>query len=348
MHAFSLRSCAIVLGWCLVASQASADIFEWAWVNPNNPGQGKVQSSIVCPGGHGVSAAPNANLSALDLTQAYLIGSNINGANFSGTSLSNADLTNANLTSTCFNSATLANATLTGAAVTGAAFESTTSSGFTAQQLYSTASYKAGDLHGMYISFDNLTGWDFHGQNLTSDYLRYSTLTNANVTGAAIVGVDFIGVTGFTAQMLSSTASYGAKDLHGISLPQINLTGCDFSGFNLTKTDFESATVTNANFTGATVAQACFVTTNGFTAQQLYSTASYKAGDLHGIWLQVDDLTGWDFHGQNLTGAGFFRLHADQCELQRGNGRWGGARRRHDEQGLYGPAALQHRQLQGR
>ena len=41
----------------------------------------------------------------------------------------------------------------------------------------------------------------------------------------------------------------------------------------------------------------------GFTAAQLYSTASYQAHDLAGIRLSNNILSGWDFAGQNLTGA---------------------------------------------
>ena len=32
-------------------SHAQANIYEWAYVNPANPTQGVVQSSVVCPGG---------------------------------------------------------------------------------------------------------------------------------------------------------------------------------------------------------------------------------------------------------------------------------------------------------
>ena len=38
---------------------------------------------------------------------------------------------------------------------------------------------------------------------------------------------------------------------------------------------------------------------------QLYSTASYKQHDLHGINLNDNDLSGWDFTDQNLMNARF-------------------------------------------
>ena len=45
--------------------------------------------------------------------------------------------------------------------------------------------------------------------------------------------------------------------------------------------------------------------TTGFTAAQLYSTASYQAKDLHGIQLYNTDLTSWNFAAQNLASANF-------------------------------------------
>src|SRR5208283_5265971 len=75
-----LVSVFLFMSW---VSPSCADIFEWAYINPSNPSQGVVQSSVVCPGGSGVSAFPSANLSSLDLTQAYLIWANLTSANLS-------------------------------------------------------------------------------------------------------------------------------------------------------------------------------------------------------------------------------------------------------------------------
>ena len=65
------------------------------------------------------------------------------------------------------------------------------------------------------------------------------------------------------------------------------------------------STLTNANLTGAVVTRVSFVdtTSSGFTQAQLASTASYQAKDLQGIRLVDNDMTGWDFSEQNLTGA---------------------------------------------
>ena len=57
---------------------------------------------------------------------------------------------------------------------------------------------------------------------------------------------------------------------------------------------------------------------SNLTADQLYSTASYQAKDLHGIGLDGCDLTGWNLANQNLTGADLSVQHPDRRQLQQG------------------------------
>ena len=54
------------------------------------------------------------------------------------------------------------------------------------------------------------------------------------------------------------------------------------------------------------------------TSSQLYSTASYQAKDLQGVWLAYDDLTGWNLVGQNLTDANLNGATRDQRQLDGG------------------------------
>jgi uncharacterized protein YjbI with pentapeptide repeats len=168
----------------------------------------------------------------------------------------------------------MAGANLTGAVVRGAIFGSTTSKGFSAGQLYSTASYQAHDLQGIRLLSNDLTGWNFAGQNLTS--------------------ADFSSAT---------------------------LTGADFSQANITSASFSSATLTGADLSGADVRGANFdlATYRGFTAAQLYSTASYQAHDLTGIRLRSNDLTSWNFAGQNLTKALFSSSNLTDADLSQAN-----------------------------
>ena len=89
---------------------------------------------------------------------------------------------------------------------------------------------------------------------------------------------------------------------------------------NLSNASLSNITLTDVDFTGATVNGTCFISTTdkGFTAQQLYTTASYQAKNLSGIVLGNkfalslkwnspsfiwNNLSGWNFSGQNPWGT---------------------------------------------
>ena len=59
---------------------AHADIFQWEYINPADPSQGKQQSTTLAPDGAGVDAVPGANLYGRNLTMAYLIGADLTNA----------------------------------------------------------------------------------------------------------------------------------------------------------------------------------------------------------------------------------------------------------------------------
>ena len=291
-----------------LASQTWADIDEWAYVNPSDPTQGVYQSSVVCPGGAGVFAVPNANLSSLDLTQAYLIGANLTNASVNNATLTNANLTNANLTNTQFFYSTLTNANLTGATVVETNFGPTN---VTPTQLYSTASYQAQNLQGIGFAGDDLTNWNFSGQNLTNASLQSTNLTNANLANANLTNASL--------QSTNLTnANLANANLTNASVNNATLTNANLTNANLTNTQFFYSTLTNANLTGATVVETNFGPTN-VTPTQLYSTASYQAQNLQGIGFAGDDLTNWNFSGQNLTNASLQSTNLTNANLANAN-----------------------------
>src|SRR5690606_19051568 len=110
-----------------------------------------------------------------------------------------------------------------------AQFGSTTDQGFTAAQLYSTASYQAHELYGIDFRDNNLTGWNFANQNLTNASFYSAWVTGADFTGADIQGANFGGRSGLEASQLYSTASYQAHDLTGVVLSYNDLSSWDFS-----------------------------------------------------------------------------------------------------------------------
>jgi len=93
------------------AGVARADIFEWEYIDPDDPGLGKQQSTKLVPNGAGADAVPLAWLSGFNLTMAYLAGTDLTRANLSQATLTDADLSQANLTAAVFAGATLTTTT---------------------------------------------------------------------------------------------------------------------------------------------------------------------------------------------------------------------------------------------
>jgi uncharacterized protein YjbI with pentapeptide repeats len=295
-------------------SPVQADIFQWEYVDPADPSQGKRQSTTLAPDGAGVDAVPGAYLVGRNLTMADLIGADLREVFARRTNFTDADLSQSNLTNAGFGGATLTDADFTGAEVEGASFGTYAScglscamygTGITLAQLYATASYQAHDLNGISFWGNDLSGGNFADQNLTNATFDFGTLTDADFTDAEVRGASFSGA-GLTTAQLASTASYQAQDLTGIRLDSNDLSGWNFAGQNLTNASFGFANLTGAEFTDAEIRGAELFTLTGFTLAQLYSTASYRAHDLSGIALHVNNLTGGNFAGQTLTNAIFY------------------------------------------
>jgi uncharacterized protein YjbI with pentapeptide repeats len=162
---------------------------------------------------------------------------------------------------------------------------------------------------------------DFTNANLTNANLHFAFVPGAIFNDSIVNGVDLHATTsrGFTSNQLYSTKSYKDKDLSGIRLSGNNLKGWDFSEQNLTNSNFSysdltGANLTNAIFTNAQIQSVNFqnATSFGFTAEQFYSTKSYKDRDLSGIWqnqtscnFSNNNLSGWNFTGQELINVKF-------------------------------------------
>jgi uncharacterized protein YjbI with pentapeptide repeats len=158
---------------------------------------------------------------------AYLINANLTGAYFLFSTLADANLSQANLTDADFIFTTLTGAEFKNAAISGANFHGTTGLGFTAAQFYSTASYQAHDLRAVRLEENDLSGWNFAGQNLTD--ARFGNLIPPN----------------------PMPFSYQFTKLKGADFSDANLTRTQFRNTNLTNADLVGATLTGANFMGA-------------------------------------------------------------------------------------------------
>ncbi len=238
-------------------------------------------------------------LSHWDFSQQNLSGSSFGFArlvetDFSRANLSNSDFREARFDRTNFRQANLTGATdirglggdFTDAIITGASMVI----GY--DQLTRTASYKLKELPGVGL-FGDLRGWNLSGQNLAGvrlgDQLDGAVFANANLTNATL----------------------REGSLVGANFHNANLSGAEFFGSKLHGADFSDALIPNAKLLSAAHL--------GFTREQLYSTASYKQGQLPGIDLGSNDLSGWNFSGQNLSGAKFSMAKIERANLAGAN-----------------------------
>ncbi|MCO6043601.1 pentapeptide repeat-containing protein [Aeoliella sp. ICT_H6.2] len=363
---------ALQAGWG--PTPARADIYQWEYIDPTDPSQGRQQSTTLAPDGAGLVPLPRMIGSSGDLTKAYLSGAQLSGAFFYNTTLVNADfsssnlryvrfigsnlesahLRSTNLAGAHFSGATLTGTDFTNAEIRNTSFGNTTDGGLSPEQIYSTASYKRGDLTGISLERNDLANWDFADQNLTYANFDLAGLDGADLSGADLRHASFIDSTvdkasfidadvrgaifndapihrmpfpywthgRITNDQLYSTRSYKDADLEGIILHECDLRDWDFAGQNLTDSGFESAwlngadfsraNLTNANFSYASLATADFSDAviaglsfahTDLTATQLYSTASYKVGDLAGINFTSGNLRNLDLADQQLAYA---------------------------------------------
>ena len=299
--------------WLLFGSAqpTRGDIFQWEYINPADPSQGKQESATLAPDGAGAFALPVTNLNNRNLTMAYLIGADLNGATGISSNFTNADFSQAILTNASFLGSTLTAANLAGAEVRGAhlgrsavsLYDCTrfvflqgcvqygwytffTGTSITPEQLYSTASYNAHDLTGIKLEYYVLSDANLAAQNLTSAELPYATLINANLSHAILANAN----------------------LAGANLTGANLTGADVRGArvgwaieNLEGWICENPSVGGClNWIWGAVSRS---TPGGINLAQLSATASYQARDLSGIDLTNISLAGANFAGFNLTNA---------------------------------------------
>jgi uncharacterized protein YjbI with pentapeptide repeats len=311
------------------ASAAHADIFQWEYINPADPSQGKRQSTTPAPDGVGVDAAPGANLSFFwvrrNLTMAYLDGADLNHATLRGTILQNASLRGANLQEADLSTWRSPFCDLFGSCLYYSA--DLTAADLSQADLTSANLYQA-----------NLDGAKLLGTKLINANLNTVTLTDADFTGAHIRGANVaigglygccVSAGGVTLEQLYSTASYHSGDLSGINFSGNSFIVGNFAGRNLARVNFAGAQLTGADFSSAEIRGASFATAyyigvgtikgTGITLDQLYSTASYQAHELSGIGLVGNNLASGNFVSQNHTNATFDSATLTDADLHEAN-----------------------------
>ena len=220
-----------------------------------------------------------------DLSSWNFAGKNLSNADFWRATLTDADLTNANLSSVNFSDATLTSAHLANANL----FEANLSSA-----MLTNADLANASLSGVRFMRTTLTAASLRRANLSNASFEDAALDNADLANANLSGV------GFRSTVLTA-ASLANADLSNAIICDTWLANANFANANLTGVIIEGSVLTGADFSGAIIAKMRLATTEGFTKEQLYSTASYASGDLQGINLNWMDLSGWNFAGKDLS-----------------------------------------------
>lgn len=259
----------------LILAAACLTVSSWAQADISRWDNGET-----IPGTEGIKPGPGVDLSQRELAYANFAVGNLTDARFDFSNLSHANMP----------VSTLTNVNLTGA-----------------------------NLSSAIMPLSVLTNANLTDANLSDANLERATLTNADLTGAVVAGANF-GLShgfGLSQAQLYSTKSYQDKNLAGIGLWDNYLLGWDFSGQDLSDANLAFSTLTNVNLEGAVVTGFDFSRTveHGFTKEQLYSTQSYQEKNLSGIRSWENDLTGWDFSGQNLINADLYLSSLADADL---------------------------------
>lgn len=245
---------------------------------------------------------------ALDRGYDEIVGTSFRKANLSNARLATnrgwrqIDFTGANLTNARVSR--IADSTLDDAIIRGAELYWMTGADSILENIYSTASYKSGDMRDVVLAGNDLTGADFRGIDLSGADLFQANLENADLRGAVAADARF-GSHHDHGRPLIGT-QFDRAILHGARFHYRTMTDVSFRNADLSHAEFRNsvagADLTDAIIFGISLADP--TRTLRFTEQQLYSTASYKNRNLGPIQLK-GDFQGWDFRGQDMNGASF-------------------------------------------
>lgn len=159
----------------------------------------------------------------------------------------------------------------------------------------------------MQLGYNDLSSWNFAGQNLSRSVFESAVLKNASFAGADLSRVRF------------SDADLTGADFKGARFAEITphytftnskLNGADLSGVDLAGVSFSSVDLTDAKFNDALIANTTFAIALP-TFSQLTSTISFRLKDLRGIGLR----DGFNFSNVDLRGFNFSNAVLDQADF---------------------------------
>ncbi len=269
---------------------------------------------------------PGMNAAGRDLRGSQFVTQNLTGAVFDGCNLYGVQITDCILKGASFRGTIFTGAYVEVGPEDGADFTDATINGIrvssgkgwgrlyalngiSTDQLVSTWSYKNKDLHQCRIhgssNPEKAVRLDFRGADLREATIQ-GDCSKCDFTDARIFGTRFT-TSSITFDQLASTFDFKHRRLRVRLVISRKTTARSSGKWNFSRINLKGSHLyyppPNANFTDTKIND-CTIR-NGLTKQQLYSTASYKQGNLAGLRLIWSDLSGCDLSGMNLTGCSF-------------------------------------------
>jgi uncharacterized protein YjbI with pentapeptide repeats len=304
-------------------------------VQPHVRGDTEVPRIVLGPAAKDLVVGPSMNATGRDLRNSEFVGQDLRGAVFDDCDLYNVqifqcDLSGASFCRSVFRGAKVGECQLKGAVFTDAVVNANGLSErnfaytleLSPEQLMTTRSYKSKDLRqsvicGLVIGSMTPPTLDFRGANLGQALLKNGDFSKSDFSGARIYQTTFRNCT-LTSSQLASTADFArgrlSVQIQARGKNRAGLTGrCDFSEINLRGSTL-GAVGPDADFTD-TVINDCTIS-RGLTKTQLYSTKSYKQGNLTNTTWSWIDFSGCNLARLNLTGAEFGQCDFTDASLE--------------------------------
>jgi uncharacterized protein YjbI with pentapeptide repeats len=140
-------------------------------------------------------------------------------------------------------------------------------------------------------------------------------LTNANLKDAFVNDALFWHAKDLTSTQFYATASFLNRNLTGVGLQYLDVSGWNFQHQDLRDANFLHSNLTGADLSNARIEGVTLVETIGLTPEQVYSTRSYRQSTLQGVSLLNRELESWDFSHQNLSFADLQNTNLTDADL---------------------------------
>jgi uncharacterized protein YjbI with pentapeptide repeats len=244
---------------------------------------------------------------AADLTDAVLVGADLQQADFTGAILRGADLSGADIQGAIFTDADLSGATLRSVIVTEDKVKKMFAhlGGYTSLERFDYAT-----LSGVDLSDSNFSDVNFRGADLSGTNFSEAMLDGANFAGARLSRANFARASLWEANLAGADLEFA--DATGAKLDGANLSGCDLAHAN-----FRNASLRRSNLGRVDAKQSTFAGADLSRAE--LAEGLFGKSDFSGANLSDANLASSIFWSAILTSANLTGAYAGHEFYSRGN-----------------------------